>query len=250
MSDGLRVTLDGLHQEIGAEAVHTALGALLSLAKDASKSIGSTAGSWKVSELTLGSATIVISNPAARGVGTLVEEGIDTLARAATVPTSWTQDMVKQVRRLGGLAGRDGVLGVRLGTTTGDLRTIDTTITNNAEAAIEAKETSIGRVVGKVDTWTERKVRQVGLTLDSGSTIKASYPESMATRVRDQALGERVELTGEIERNVTGQGLRIKIIDFEVLPATVPLPVSSILGLYADQGALGITAADVLEDRE
>ncbi|WP_109508618.1 hypothetical protein [Nocardioides speluncae] len=250
MTDELRVTLDGAHGEISAKAFHRTLGGTLELVKAAGDALGTSAGQWTVAELRVGSATVVIANPAALGVTTLIASGLESLANSPAVPTRWTQDMVQRVRTIGRVVGSHGVRGISVGPADSTLLPVDSAVTTNAEAALAAKEVALGRVTGKVDIWKERKGREVGLTLDDGSTMAALYPAHLAERVRHEAVGERVELWGEIERNGAGQRLRIRIDDFTVVPATIPTPVSTIVGLYADLGAQGVTVEDFLRERE
>lgn len=250
MGEGLRVTLEGDRGDIGAAAAHAALGCALQLVTDASSVLGVTVGRWNVSELSLGSMTLVIDNAAAPGVATLVTAGFEVLSNRAVVPAQWTQRMVRKARDLGRLAGTQGVHRVTVGLDGLGVTRVDGVATSHAEKALQASEVALGGVVGVVDRWQERKGREVGLTLDDGSTLTATYPTELGSRIVHDSIGQRVEAWGEVQRNAAGQRISFRIHDFTVAPATLPAGIELLAGLYRDLGASGVTAGQVLEGRE
>jgi hypothetical protein len=103
-------------------------------------------------------------------------------------------------------------------------------------------------------TNTSRKntmsaARTVGLTLDSGETIRATYPLDLTDRVLNVALGHRVLIHGEVQRNGAGQRVSINILEVERADRPIPRDISTLAGLYADVAAAGVTVSDVLEHR-
>lgn len=249
MSQALRITLHGEPGEIGADAVHAALGATLALAREATSVIGAD-GVWVIDELGTGSAVLSIKNPAAPGAVELVTAGFATLEVAPRVPEQWTQSMVAHARRLSRLVGRRGVTGVDISTTTTSPKALTGSVAAHADSALAVRESSSGSIVGTVDMWESRRGRTVGLTLDSGETVRASYPSHLAGRIVNEAIDQRIVISGEIRRNGAGQRVEVVIHDFEAAPRTLPMDVTQLAGLYGDLGRGGVTVADVLEHRE
>lgn len=250
MVDALRVKLAGEHGDIAAEAVHTALGAALSLAAEASSALDLSGGTWTVQELALGSATLAIANPAAPGAVALITTGFEALAWAPRVPDRWNLKMVRQAQALARLVGRRGVTGVEVGAGGSPGKDVDGVLGAHAESALAMKESALGSLVGTVDMWQARKGATVGLTLDSGETIRATYLSELAHRIVSDAVDHRIVISGEIKRNGAGQRVGIVIHDFELAPRVIPMDVRQLAGLYADLGSAGLSVAEVLEHRE
>ena len=250
MTEGLRLTVGGDHAAVAAKAVHEALGAARALLTDAAAELDVAGGAWTLDELTLGSASMVLSNPAADGAVVLVSQGLEELRRAPRIPARWSPQMVRQARDLGQLVGRRGVTYVSLGRATGPLQAVDGEVTAHAGAALAPKETAIGTVVGTVDMWQSRKGRTVGLTLDSGETVRATYPADLTEKILHEAVGHRVTISGEIQRNGAGQRVLISILDVEQAARPLPMDIAALAGLYADVAAAGVSVSDVLEHRE
>jgi hypothetical protein len=250
MSGEVRVTLEGDQGDISADALHAALGSTVQLVKDASAAIGATAGRWNIEDLSVGSASFAIVNPAAPGVATLIAVGFESLMSSSSIPRHWTQRMVRKARDLGRLTGSGGVQGVLLSLPDTEPMRIDGTVTAHADAALETKEVSLGAVTGLVDVWRERHGRQIGLTLNTGETLTATYGPELAEHIRDHALGQQIEARGEIRRNASGQRVSLAIDSFDVLQPDVPMSIDELAGLYADLGKAGMTSREVLEHRE
>jgi hypothetical protein len=158
--------------------------------------------------------------------------------------------MVRRARDLGRLIGSGGVQGVLVNLPDTEPMKIDGTVTAHADAALETKEVSLGAVTGLVDVWRERHGRQIGLTLNTGETLTATYGAELADRIRDEALGRHIEARGEIRRNASGQRVSLVIDSFNVLQSNVPMSIDELAGLYADLAHTGMTSREVLEHRE
>lgn len=252
MSEGLRVKVDGDHTQLAAESVHKVMGTALALLADAAGQVGASEGEWTFDELAIGSATMVLVNASQDDVVVpLIAAGVDSLRLSPAIPDGWNQDMVKHVQRIGKLVGRKGVESVSLGRTGSEPVVVDGTVTAHAEAATAAQAVSLGSVVGTVDKWQMRKGRSVGLTLDSGETVQATYPADLTQRIVDQAVGHRVVISGEIHRNAAGQRVRIHIDEIE--PVEQPMPpmdIREVAGLYADLVDDGLTVESFVEHRD
>ncbi|MBK8757062.1 MAG: hypothetical protein IPM08_08015 [Actinomycetales bacterium] len=250
MTEGLRLSVGGDHAAVAAEAVHEAMGAAIALLSEAASQLDVATGTWTLDELTLGSATMVLLNPSAIGAVALVADGIEELRRTPRIPSRWTPRMVRRALKLGELVGRRGVTCVSLGRASDQLRSLDGQVTAHAGAALAPKETAIGTVVGTVDMWQSRRGRTLGLTLDSGETVRALYPADLTEKVLREAVGHRVMISGEIQRNGAGQRVSITILDVERAERPLPMDIAALAGLYADVAAAGVTVADILEHRE
>ena len=226
-----------------------AMGAALALLSEASTHLGVTGGVWTLDELSLGSATMVLTNPNAVGAVALVTGGIEDLRHWARIPDRWTLRMVQRALKLGELVGRRGVTSVSLGRASGQVNPVDGEVTAHARSAIAPRETAVGSIIGTVDMWQARRGRTLGLTLDSGETIRATYPADLTDRVLKVALGHRVLIHGEVQRNGAGQRVSINILEVEPAERPIPKDISTLAGLYADVAAAGVTVADVLEHR-
>ncbi|WP_375430218.1 hypothetical protein [uncultured Friedmanniella sp.] len=246
----MTITLEGERGGISAQALQTALGASLQLVQEAAATLGVSTGQWNVAELSLGSVTFALENPAAPGAATLVRSGMELLARRTAIPPQWNQAMVRKARDLARLSGSGGVHGVSV-TTPGDpLLRLTAEFAAHAEQAIQAREVSLGSVHGLVDKWEDRRTHQIGLSLDDGTTITATYPRDLAARILREALGHVIEARGEIRRNGEGQRVSLALHDFTVPAETVGVSLAAIAGLYHELGDAGLTSTDVLDHRE
>lgn len=251
MTDGLRLEVGGDHTRLAAESVHKAMGAALALLTDAAEQVGATEGSWTFEKLQLGSATMVLVNSSAEDVVPLVAAGVDSLRQSPSIPEGWSQDMVRHVQKIGKLVGRKGVESISLGRKDAAAVLLDGTVTAHAEAAIAPQAVSLGSVVGTVDKWQVRKGRSVGLTLDSGETVQATYPAELTQRIVDHAVGHRVVISGEIHRNAAGQRVRIHIDEVEPVERRMPpMDIREVAGLYADLVDDGLTVESFVEHRD
>lgn len=246
----MTITLEGERGRISAAAFHTALAASLQLVQEAAATLGVSAGQWNVADLSLGSITFALENPAAPGAATLVRTGLELLTDRAAIPPQWNQSMVCKARDLGRLTGAGGVHGVSVGTPGEPVLQLSGEFTANAEQAIQAREVSLGSVQGVVDKWDERRGRQVGLTLEDGATITATYPRELGGRILRESLGQKIEARGEVRRNAEGQRVSLVMHDFTVLTPDLPIGVEALAGLYRELGDAGWTAMDVLDHRE
>ena len=245
MDDPIQVTLHGEHGRITADAVQETLSQLLVLVKEGGKTTGATSGSWVVDRLELGSAVIAISNPAAPGVVTLIDNGIRALREAAELPQLWNLRMVSAVRRMARLAGQRGVESVSLKAHDVE-RELDARIAIQADAALMTKEESLASVRGRLDMWSGRRgTPQVGMTLDDGGSLQVQYDHSLAAEVM-ALLDHEVDARGVVERNSAGQRLRLKLEGLEAAPGKPRLvPIHEVSGIYAALWP-GATASDVL----
>lgn len=250
MSADMTIMLEGERGEISAAAFQTALAASLQLVQEAAATLGVNAGQWNIAALSLGSVTFALENPAAPGAATLVRTGLELLSSRVAIPPRWSQSMVRKARDLGRLTGSGGVHGVAVSTPGDPLLRLTGEFAANAEQALQAREVSLGSVQGVVDKWEDRRTHQIGLTLSDGATITATYERQMAGRVLRDALGQRIEARGEIQRNAEGQRVSLKMHDFTVLLDRTTVGVDSLAGLFHELGDAGLTAMDVLDHRE
>lgn len=250
MTGDMTITLEGERGQISAAALQTALACSLRLVREAGEVLGATAGQWNVADLQVGSVTFALANPAAPGAATLVRAGLEVLSSRSLIPPQWNQKMVRKARDMGRLPGVGGVHEVVVSTPGEPALRLSGALTANAEQALQAREVSLASVQGLVDKWDERRGHQIGITLDGGETITASYPADIADRIREQALGRQIEARGELWRNAEGQRVQLLMRDFMVLSTDPPMGIEALAGLYRELGDAGVTAMDVLGHRE
>lgn len=232
--DEIVLELGGAPGTISADAVHDSLGDLLTIAKEASNVTGSTAGTWTIERLAIGSAVMAIANPAAAGVPAFIEHGLAALREKSEIPLGWTIRMVKATRKLSRLPGHRGVTRADM-TVLETKHALDVYIANATDQALRTTDVALGTVMGKIDVWTSRDRRTSGMTLTDGSTIQVTWPDQLEDWVK-QHLDRSVQAFGTIERNAAGQRIKIHLEDV-VLAEDAPqrvVPVSEVVGIYAD----------------
>lgn len=237
MHDDVTLKLEGQAGTIHARSLHDALGAVLDLLEDAERSSAGHLRPWSLSTLKESSAVAGFAHPAAAPTLETLAVGLDTLRDRATIPTGWSTRMVDRVRRLGRLAGSGGAEGIQISLPKRELSwMVDTRMTSHADRALSAAEVTFGTVSGFVDSWRIRNGRRVGMTLDDGGTLTATFPKSLEERIQTQAIGHRIEVWGELERNAEGQPVGLVIADFAVAAQRLAIPPSRARGLFRESG--------------
>lgn len=236
--DDVTLRIKGQVGQIAARALHVALGSLLDVLEAADRSASAVPHTWTLSTLRDGSAVAGLSHPSPGAALTLIDQGLQDLTSAASIPPGWSSEMVRKIRNLGRLVGRDGAEGVELTFRTRERPwNIDGPLTTHADTALQSAETTFGSVSGRVDSWSDRRERLLGITLDSGRTLSARFPAELARRIRDEAVGRHGEFWGTLERNAGGQPVSLQVVDFEVNDGpVVPVPPSSVRGILRDAG--------------
>lgn len=244
MSEHVRLTLRGDHGAIGAEVVHEALGEVLSIMREAARSVDAPSPNWIVNEIGIGSVYFAIEDPVLTGPGEVVRQGLLALREAALVPPRWSTEMVKSVRNLGRLTGQQGTQGVdlRVGE---DTLTIDGAITAHADQALKASEVSWGSVAGSIERWNGHR-GEIGMVMEGQPNVVIRYPQAMKERILHEATDHRIEAWGELHRNSAGQPVSLVMAEFEVMGPAASISVDQVAGSLA--GILPDTVAEWLEE--
>lgn len=230
------IDISGEHGTISATTLRDSLDDLLVLLSDAAAVTDGGQQTWTVDKLAVGSASIAVAAPDESAVADVLRDGLDELRARAEVPAAWTRRMVERVRSLGQRVGRGGATGVALtGIEASDVA-ITPEIVTHADRALGAATVSYGSVRGVVDRWNEHGRREVKVTMDDGSSVTVKYKADLSDRIRDEALGQKVEAWGLVSRDPLGQALELKAEDFEVLPHLTPVPAGGLRGLYVVDG--------------
>lgn len=222
-------------ERISAVVVRDSLDDLLVLLGEASKASGAGRQDWTISELRIGSAVMAVGAPDETPVAALLRAGLDGLERAAAVPVGWNRRMVEKVRDMGQRVGRGGTTGVTVTGLAGVDLPISPVVVANAERALGAESVSYGSFRGTADRWNEHGKREIALDLDGSGSIRVTYPAAIAGRIREEALGRRIEVWGLVGRNPAGQATGIAMEGFEVLPEREVTPIAQVAGIFADE---------------
>ena len=230
------INLQGEHGQLSAVTVRDTLSDLLSVLSDASRASGAGKQTWVIADLQVGSAIMAVSAPDELPVSALLRDGLAQLERAAAIPPRWTQGMVRRVAALGGRAGHGGATGISITGLAATPVTLSPEIVDHAERALGTHSIAYGSFRGNVDRWNQHNRREIGLTLDDDSTLPATYPSSLADRVRAEAIGHRIEVWGLVSRNPAGQAVSLAVDGFELLPETQPISAADMAGVYVIDG--------------
>lgn len=225
---------------IGGEAISAAtlrdsLDDLLTLLNDASVVADAGQQAWTVDNLAIGSAIFAVAAPNESPVAVVLRDGLAALTERAEVPATWTRRMVERVRSIGQRVGRGGATGMTFtGLDAGGL-VVTPEIVTHADRALGAATVSYGSARGVVDRWNEHGRREVKMKLDDDSSVTVSYRAALSDRIRDEAIGRRVEMWGLVSRDALGSAIELKAEDFEVLPDRRLVSISEVSGIFADE---------------
>jgi hypothetical protein len=229
------IDIGGQPGAISASVVRDSLDDLLALLGDAVKASDAGAQDWKISDLRIGSAIMAVSAADEAPVAALLRSGLAALTSAAAIPVGWNRRMVARIRDLGQRVGHGGATTVSVTGIGRESLAITPEVVANAERALGVESVSYGSFRGTVDRWNEHGKREIGLDLDGGGTIKVTYPADLAERVRAEALKQRIEVWGLVDRNPAGQATAMTMDGFEVLPERRPVSIDHLRGVFADE---------------
>jgi hypothetical protein len=244
----LDLNVEGPAGAISAQSIHEILGATLTVLDGAAAAVELSAKpDWKITAAAVGSVHLAMSAPGTASVTSLMIEGLETLRHAPRIPPRWTQRMVRAARTLGRKRGD-----VSHVTVAGDERsvTIDSQVAANADRALSGRDVSLGSILGRVDTWSDRSQPRIGMTRDiDGEPVAVTFPPKLQARVLSEALGNRIEANGELRRNSAGQLVKLHMTDFKVIQSSDALPTSEIVGLWSDVEWQPMTTEEWAEHR-
>ncbi len=246
------ISIGGTPGMISAAAVRDSLDDLLTLLAEASETSGVGRQQWNISDLHVGSAVIVVSSDEEAPVTEILMDGLDLLSRSAEMPRRWTRKMLVRIARLGERAGHGGATSIEL--ISGKLSAVSLAgdVALNARRALGEATTSYGSVRGRVQRWNEqdRKRRQIGVTLDDGTSIPVYYAPNLAEKVITAAISHRIEAWGLTSRSASGEAISLTMDDFELLPEREAVPIGKLVGVFGNEdGTPWFSLSDWMAER-
>jgi hypothetical protein len=255
----LRLHVEGEHNDVTLDAfVDVLKGAQLILRELDSAISGNPRGKleWKIVDLGIASADAVIEAAAPEDdlqlpqlVGSSFVTGLQTIERGEMMPPYFSEIAVKRVGQISRKVGRGGVTGfeveVRNGQTS-DLALPRAELSGHAATAVAhllaPKYSAYGSVMGMLGQINVRR----GLTFNvydalTKRAVKCKFAEEEFENVK-QALRRRVIVSGTVERNESGEPLRVNEPELVLLPDD-EIPTSEIRGI-APEFTGGVSAAD------
>ena len=246
------ISISGEPGTISAAIVRDSLSDLLVILADASANSGSGDQQWRIADLRIGSAVMSVTAPDEAPVAALVRDGLESLSRMAeipAIPAGWTRRMVGKVRDLGSRSGHDGATGVNFIGLAAEPIGLTSAVVDHATRSLGTATLSYGSFRGHVDRWNEHNKREIGIALDDGGTITATYPPDLAERIRAEAVGRHIEVWGLVSRNPAGQANSIAAQGFDALTQAPPIPIANMAGAYVVDGTPMLDLAAWMADR-
>lgn len=255
----LRLHVEGKHNDVTLDAFVDVLKRTQLILRELDSAIsGNPRGKleWKIVELGIASADAVIEAAPPEDdlqlpqlVGTSFVTGIQTIERGEMMPPYFSEIAVKRVGQISRKVGRGGMTGfeaeIRNGQS-GDIAPPRAELSGHAATAVAhllaPKYSAYGSVMGTLGQINVQK----GLTFNvydalTKRAVKCKFQEEEFESVK-QALRRRVIVSGTVERNESGEPLRVNEPELVLLPDE-DIPTSAIRGLAPDFTG-GATAAD------
>jgi len=254
VTERIELQLDGDPGQIGAAALRDSLTNVLRLLDAAARALEVEPPRWRVERLHLDSVHAGLEAPNALGIAPLLWHGLDDLRQRVALPAGWSQDMLRQIRNLGRLAGVDGAQAVALvDPRTTHRQVLDAVVTDHAERALEVSEVSWGSLTGAIRRWNGAR-RIIGLVSEdypATHAIDVRYPVNLEPEVLAAAAGQDVvEIWGQVERNLAGQVVSANLLELIVRPPSEPMSIREIAGLFGgDPDVYPQTVAQWIEEQ-
>jgi hypothetical protein len=254
----LRVVVSGPGGTADARRSFTVLEKLMTLlGQIESAEIGSSDSTWGIEALHLGSVALVLTpNPPA---GNASADLMADLARWTIEGFSETEDHEALPQRWGFAAAETGVqLSRCLGVAKSDGMLLElladgeshqqVTVTrrsaDNLRKALYRKRTSIGSVIGKLESITVHTTFKAGLWTEAeGHRVEVLFTRDQQAAVQS-ALGKRVEVSGQLTRDAHDRAVSIRMRQIEQLPEQ-NVPLGEIAGADPDLTG-GLTTVEYL----
>ncbi|ATE52096.1 hypothetical protein [Actinosynnema pretiosum] len=251
MATELGVELRGAPEQFDAERVVTSLRGLLDLLLQVEKGQAARSGgppprktSWAFKELRLGSlATRIAPTPDSDQknrqhwtVG-LVAEGLEFAEQNQAIPPHWDLDAASAARKFLDRVGdsEDSNMVVLIYRDDEPAQRIEITrrAADNLRAATAAKFTSLGSLIGRLDSINTHSGYEAGLWPDiSNHRVTVKFTEDQLEVIRS-AIKKRVEVRGELHRNYRGDPISIKMTGLEILETKPGSRLTDLAGLFA-----------------
>lgn len=208
--------------------------------------IGSAGSTWGIETLELGSVVTVLTpnRLAEDATGDLMADladwaisGFSVAEENEALPEHWSAaaiDTGVELSKQLGLLESDGMtLELR---TDGRIRrrvVVTRRSADNLQRTVRRRRTSIGSVIGRLDSITVHNTLKAGLwTERGGRRVEVVFTRDQKESVR-RALGRRVEVSGTLTRDVRDRPVSIKVRRIEHLPEQ-DVPLAGVIGADPD----------------
>lgn len=257
----LRLHVEGEHNDVGLDAFVDVLKRAQLILRELDSAIsGNPKGklSWKIVDLGINSADAVIEAAPPEDderlpllVGTNFVGGIETIEKGDTMPPYFSELAVKRVGEISRKVGRNGVTGFEAELQNGQADSIAprrAELTSRAVGSIAhllaPKYSAHGSVMGTLGQINvQRRLTFNVYDALTKRAVKCKFKDEQFEPVRD-ALRCRVIVSGIVERNESGEPLRIDDPELTVLPDET-VRTSEIQGLVPDM-TNGLPAAEYM----
>jgi hypothetical protein len=255
----LRLHVEGEHNDVALDAFVDVLKRAQLVLRELDSAIsGNPRGklNWKIVELGINSADAVIEAAAPEDddrlpllVSTSFVTGIQTIEQGEVMPPYFSEIAVKRIGQISRKVGRGGMTGFEAEIRNGGPTTVApqrATLTSHAASSVARllapKYSAYGSVMGTLGQINVQR----GLTFNvyEGLTkraVKCKFEDEQFEAVKE-ALRRRVIVSGTVERNESGEPLRVNEPQLVLLPEN-EIPTADIQGLVPDLTG-GVPAAD------
>jgi hypothetical protein len=214
--------------------------------------IGAADSTWSIEDLQLSSVAVTLTpnrlaeNASADLMAELAEWTIDGFSEAEeheALPQRWPASAAEtgvQISKALGMLESDGMtLELLTGGRSRRRVVVTRRSADNLRKALQRRHTSVGSVIGKLDSITLHSVLKAGLWTEVGGRRVEVYFTRDQTNAMQSALGKRVEVSGVLTRDVHDRALAVKMRRIEQLPDE-GVPLEDIVGADPDMtGGLG-----------
>ncbi|WP_327047011.1 hypothetical protein OG320_03680 [Microbispora sp. NBC_01189] len=239
----LRVVVPGPVGSSDARRSFTVLERLMTLlGQIEAAEIGSSESTWGIEKLELGSVRLTLTpnrlaeNASADLMADLVKwtiEGFSETEERETLPRRWTSAAVEtgvQLSKCLGMLESDGMTLELLADGRPQQQVVVTRRSaDNLRKALNRKRTSIGSVIGKLESITLHGTFKAGLWTGTGAhRVEVLFTRDQQAAVQS-ALGKRVEVSGLLVRDARDRAISVKMRQIEPL-RDQDAPLTDIVG--------------------
>lgn len=243
----LRAVVSGPGGTADARRSFTVLERLMTLiGQIEAKETGSADSTWEIQDLQFGSIAVTMTpnrlaeNATAELMAELAAWTIDGFSQAEeeeTLPQHWPSTAVEtgmQLSKCLGLLESDGMLLELLENGRPRRHVVVTRRTaDNLRNAMRRRRTSIGSVIGRLESISVHGALKAGIWIDlGGRRVEVQFTRDQKDAVQ-KALDKRVEVSGQLTRDVHDRPVSIKMRRIELLPEE-DVPLSEIAGADPD----------------
>jgi hypothetical protein len=259
----LRLHVEGEHNDVGLDAFIDVLKKAQLVLRELDSAISGTPKgklTWKIVDLGINSADAVIEAAPPKDderlpllVGRSFVGGIQTIEQGDAMPAYFSETAVKRIGQISRKVGRGGVTGFEAELRNGQndplaapqRAELTTRAIGSIAHLLAPKYSAYGSVMGTLGQINVQ--RKLTFNVYDGLTkraVKCNFDDEQFETVRE-ALRHRVIVSGTVERNESGEPLRVGEPELTVLPEE-SIPTSAIHGLVPDMTG-GLSSAEYIQ---